>query len=254
MSKQLGGSKKQAYPVLPVRLQPLRSTRLGRTGGVSHDDGARGWNPFVKPVASRVTEKWDCATNKSVSSIPTMWPLSTMGAIGVPDSSSGSNGSSVQSSPINSMAWADVVKGLKSGAMDLPTLANDVGSYLPSPASLPVSESVPMVVDISSHGLPESQSVDEPGMTSAPETAHAADGTGTCTHNPTRPVSVGPGIPASGLSSYGPEVIEHVVSVGPSSNIGLHPSHVGSEIAPSGLEIGPQTGMDLLNSSSHVGR
>ncbi|KAI3823022.1 hypothetical protein L1987_10625 [Smallanthus sonchifolius] len=99
MGKNGGGKKKGI-------LVPPPSTR-GATGGVPMVDSSRGWNPFVKtcaPMVNQVEQSLpECLVNRSVSTIPSVSPSSTLDR----------SGFSSLESDVN---WSDVVKGLKSGS------------------------------------------------------------------------------------------------------------------------------------------
>ncbi|KAI3786259.1 hypothetical protein L1987_39816 [Smallanthus sonchifolius] len=222
-----GGGKKKVVQIQPSRQQPQRSTQIGATGSVIPKDSSRGWNPFAHPIPHPVPKVQGCMMNKTASTIPTVSSLSS-GGFGLPGSSSGSN-SSVQSSPVNPLVWADVVKGLQSGlksgsnsglkqvSTSLKSHVSMLAGVLPSPVALPESDGVDLVVDASASDLPELVPVVSPAMTSAPKEVHAAvtaDMTEACMVNPNGLSAVGPhvhgadGPTDAGSNSVGPEITQ----------------------------------------------
>ncbi|KAI3825962.1 hypothetical protein L1987_07742 [Smallanthus sonchifolius] len=132
------GGRKKTNPAPPARRQPPRASRLGTTDGDANVDPSRGWNPFVFPPASKLETQ------------------------------------SVQSSPVTTVNWADVVKGwnsgLKSGQKPHPP---GVYSDLSSPVSMPESDLGSTVVGTTTHGLPDGVS-GESLKEKSPSVAHAA--------------------------------------------------------------------------------
>ncbi|KAI3763412.1 hypothetical protein L1987_53870 [Smallanthus sonchifolius] len=182
-------------------------------------DSSRGWNPFKHPILPPVVASQVCTTNKSASTIPTVSSAST-GGLGLPVSSSGSNSSSVQSSPVNPMVWADVVKGLHTGLKSgLKPVDNTSIPTESDVSTLPESEGVSSVVGIASLELPDSQPEVFTGMTSAQVGEHAADVTDACSRNPTGLPDVGPKFSA-GLDSDGPVITDTHVP-GLATGVGL---------------------------------
>ncbi|KAI3820213.1 hypothetical protein L1987_07756 [Smallanthus sonchifolius] len=221
-----GGGKKKIVPLQPISQQPQRSTRMVTTGDDMTMDSSQGWNPFAHSVPPSDPVTQVCSFNKSASTIPTVL-LCSIGGIGLPVSSSGSNSSSVQSSLVNPLVWVDVVKGLHSGLKSglnsgLNTGLNSglkspvnspivkspvVNDVLPNPVMVTGSAGASMVVGDPIAGVPESIPVVSPCLTSVPDEAHAAvtaDGTDACKVNPNGLSALGPDAVVSGPSEVGP--------------------------------------------------
>ncbi|KAI3792954.1 hypothetical protein L1987_35565 [Smallanthus sonchifolius] len=269
-----GGDKKKTVPLQPIRQQPQRSTRMVATGGNMPKDSSRGWNPFAHSVPPSDPVNQVCSFNKSASTIPTVSLCST-GGIGLPVSSSGSNSSSVQSSPVNPLVWADVVKGLHSGLksglntglnsglkspVNSPIVKNLVVSdVLPTPLMVTGSAGASMVVGDPIAGIPESIPVVSPCLTSAPDEAHVAvtaDGTDACKVNPNGLSALGPDAVVSGPCEVGPSAtgLNSDSSAGPE---GMHGSGGpnfsrpdSSKLSSSGPSANVPIGLDALNSSN----
>ncbi|KAI3703169.1 hypothetical protein L1987_73056 [Smallanthus sonchifolius] len=199
-----GGGKKKVVQIQPSRQQPQRSTQIGATG--SPKDSSRGWNPFAHPIPPPVPVIQGCTMNNLLL-----------------------QSRRVQSSPMNPLVWADVVKGLQSGLKSgsnsgLKQVSTSLKSHvfmlagvLPSPVALPESDGDDLVVDVPASAMPELVPVVSLAVTSAPKEVHeavTADVTEACMVNPNGLSAVGPDVHGAdrptdaGFNSVGPEIMQ----------------------------------------------